>query len=154
MFPFWKASNMKREDLDVSVGVGLGISIPLYMISTLPDACGTRDPLTLADAAVMALAFGSYMIVPALLRLPPGRRAARLGWWWTPVLGSLLLTLIHCCWRVLSAKWSVEQSAMLWLLLCLWTLPFAAAAHYSGVMLRRLKRRREGLHDDISILRR
>jgi len=145
---------MKREDFDVSVAVGLGISIPLYMIATLPDACGTRDPLTLGDAAVMALAFGSYMTAPALLRLPPGRRGARLGWWRTPVSGSLLLTVVHGFWRVLSAEWGVEQSAMLWLLLCLWTLPFAAAAHYSGVMLRGLKRRREGSHDDISILRR
>ena len=145
---------MRREDFDVSVAVGLGISIPLYMISTLPDACGTRDPLTLGDAAVMALAFGSYMLAPALLRLPPGRRAARLGWWWTPVLGSLILTVVHGCWRVLSAEWGVEQSALLWLLLCLWTLPFAAVAYYSGVILRGLKRRREASRDDISIFRR
>jgi len=145
---------MKRVDFDVSVAVGLGVSFPLYKILTLPDYCGTPDPLSLGDTVALLVVFASYLIVPLLLRLLPGQRVVRLGWLWTPVLGSLLLAVAHYFGIARSAEWGVEQSAKVWFVLCLWTLPIAAAVYYSGMIVRGLRKWHEGSNDNLSILQR
>jgi hypothetical protein len=74
-------------------------------------------------------------------------------WLWTPVIGSMLTAVVLYCLVVLK-EWGPAQFAMVWLALCVWTLPFAAVVHYSGMIVRGIRRRHEGSNDDASIPRR
>lgn len=145
---------MKRVDLEVAVAAGLGVVFPLYKIFTLPESDGSPNPLTLGEAVALLVALASYLVVPFLLRLFGGRRAARFIWLWIPVLGSLLIALILYSLGVRSADWGLEQSAKVWLGLCLWTVPFAAVVYYSGMLVRAVRRWHEGPKENLSILRR
>ena len=143
---------MKRVDLEVAVAAGLSVVLPLYEIFTRAESDGSPNPLTLGEAAALLLALASYLIAPSPLRLLRSRRVGRLVWLWTPVFGSLLIAVALHCWRARSPYWSPERSAVVWLALCAWTLPLAAAVHYPGMVIRRFRRWHEGPEENLSIL--
>ena len=127
---------MKRVDLEVAVAAGLAVVLPLYKIFTLPGTCDSPNPLTLGGAAALLLILASYLIIPLLLGLLRGQRAARIVWLWTPVLGSLLSAVVLYCLAPRSKDWGLELSAKVWLALSVWTLLFAAIVYYSGLIIR------------------
>jgi hypothetical protein len=130
---------MKRVDLEVAVAAGLSVVFPLYHIFTLPEICESPH-LTLGEAVSLALAVASYLSVPLLCGLRRGRRDARFMWLWTAVLGSLpVAVVIYVLWSR-SIDWGLARFALVWLALCVWTLPFAAVVYYSGMMMRGIRR--------------
>lgn len=145
---------MKRVDLEVAVAAGLVVAVPLYKILTLPDYCGSPDRLTGGGAVAVLGALASYLVIPFLLRRLAGRRAVRFMWLWIPVLGSLLIATVLHSLGVRSGDWGPGKSAMVWLGLCLWTAPFAAAVYYSGPLVRAARRWHAGPKENLSILRR
>ena len=147
-----RATNMKRVDLAVAAAAGLAVVFPLYQIFTLPEICDSPK-LTPGEAAALPAAVASYLSVPLLFGLPRGQRAARLVWLWTPVMGSML-TAVALYHLVVLKDWGLAQFAMVWLALCVWTLPFAAAVYYSGIIVRGIRRWHEGPKENLSISRR
>ena len=147
-----RATNMKRVGLEVAAAAGLAVVFPLYKIFTLPEICDSPK-LTLGEATALLAALASYLSVPLLFGRLRGRRGARLVWLWTPVLGSLLCAVALYC-LVVRIDWGLGLSAAVWLALCAWTLPFAAAVYYSGMIIRGMRRRREGSKENLSISRR
>jgi peptidoglycan biosynthesis protein MviN/MurJ (putative lipid II flippase) len=145
---------MKRVDIEVAVAAGLAVLLPLYKIFTLPGTCDSPNPLTLGGAAALLLILASYLSIPLLFGLLRGQRVARFVWVWTPVLGSLLSAVVLYCLAPRSKDWGLELSAKVWLALCVWTLPFAAIVYYSGMIIRGIRRWREGPKENLSILRR
>ena len=145
---------MKRVDLEVAIAAGLGVVFPLYKFFTMPEPDGSPNPLSLGEAVALLVAFASYLIIPLPLRLLRGRCIARLVWLWIPVLGSLLIAVTLYSLGARSAGWGLEQSAKVWLALCVWTLPFAAVVYYSEMIVRGVKRWHEGPKENLSILRR
>jgi hypothetical protein len=145
---------MKRVDLEVAVAAGLSVVFPLYKILTLPDSCGSTNPLTLGEAVALLFVLASYLSVPLLFGLLRGQRVARFMWLWTPVLGSLLSAVILCCLGSRSIDWGLERAAKVWLVLCVWTLPFAAVVYYSGRIIRGIRRWHVGPKENLSISRR
>jgi hypothetical protein len=141
---------MKRVDLAVAAAAGLSAVFPLYQIFTLADICESPT-LTPVEALALLAALASYLSVPSLLRRLRGQRVARFVWLWTPLLGSLLSAVAIYCFLRRNVDWGFKQSAFVWLALSLWTLPFAAAAYYSGTFVRRIRRRHEGTKEDMSI---
>jgi len=135
---------MKRVDIEVAVVAGLAVALPLYKIFTLPEICDSPK-LTLGEAAALPAALAAYLSVPLLFGLLRGQRGARFVWLWTPVMGSIL-TAVALYFLVVLKDWSPAQFAMVWLALCVWTLPFAAVVHYSGMIVRGIRRRRERPH--------
>lgn len=133
---------MKRVGIEVAIAAGLAVIFPLYKIFTLPEICESPK-LTLGEATALPAALASYLSVPLLSGLLRGQRRARFVWLWTPVAGSMLTAVALYCLVVLK-DWGPAQFALVWLALCAWTLPFAAAVHYSGMIVRRIRRRREG----------
>ena|SRR5215213_3092663 len=145
---------MKRVDLGVAVAAGLGVVFPLYKILTLPGTCDSPNPLTLGGAAALLAVLASYLSVPLLFGLLRGQRGARFVWLWTPVSGSLLSAVALYSLVPRSEVWGLELSAKVWLALCVWTLPFAAVVHYSGMVIRWRRRWHEGPKENLSISRR
>ena len=145
---------MKRVDLEVAVAAGLAAVLPLYKIFTLPGTCDSPNPLTLGGAAALLLILASYLSVPLLVGLLRGQRVARFVWFWTPILGSLLSTVVLYCLAPRSKDWDLELSAKVWLALCVWTLPFATIVYYSGMIIREIRRWHEGPKENLSIWRR
>jgi hypothetical protein len=141
---------MKRVDLEVAVAAGLSVVFPLYKIFTLPEICDSPK-LTLAEAVALLAVLASYLSVPLLLGLLRSQRVARFVWLWTPVLGSLPVAVILYYPGSHSIDWGLERFAMVWLALCLWTLPFAAAVHYSGMIIRGIRRWHEGSKEKLNI---
>jgi hypothetical protein len=139
---------MKRVDLAVAAAAGLAVVFPLYQIFLLPEICDSPE-LTPVEAVALPAALASYLSVP-LLR---GRRGARSVWLWTPVMGSML-TAVALYRLVVLKDWGPAQFAMVWLALCVWTLPFAAAVYYTGTIVRGVRRWHEGRKEDLSISRR
>ena len=129
---------MKRVDLEVAVAAGLVVVVPLYMIFTLPEMCESPK-LMHGEAVALLAAFASYLSVPLLFGLLPSPQGARLVWLWTAVLGSLLSAVALYCLVVLK-DWGPAQFAIVWLFLCVWTLPLAALVYYSGMILRGVRR--------------
>ena len=142
---------MKRVDLEVAAAAGLAVVLPLYKILTLPEMCESPN-LTHGESVALLAALASYLSVPLLSGLLWGQRGARFVWLWTPVLGSLLCAVALYC-LVVRIDWGFRLSAMVWLALCAWTLPFAAAVNYSGMIIRGV-RRHEGSNENLSISRR
>ena len=134
---------MKRVDLAAAAAAGLAVVVPLYMIFTLPEMCDSPK-LIPGEAVALLAAFASYPSVPLLFGLLPDQRVARFVWLWTAALGSLLCAAALYCLVGRSLGWGLERSATVWLALCVWTLPFAAAVYYSGMILRGVRRRHEG----------
>jgi hypothetical protein len=143
---------MERVDLEVAIAAGLAVVLPLYKIFTLPEMCESPN-LTLGESVALLAVLASYLSVPLLFGLLRGQRGARFVWLWTPVLGSLLSAVALCC-LVVRIDWGLGLSATVWLALCAWTLPFAAAVHYSGMIVRRKRRWHEGSKENLSIWRR
>ena len=143
---------MKRVDIEVAFAAGLAVVFPLYKILTLPEICESPD-LIHREAAALLAALASYMSVPLLFGLLRGQRGARFVWLWTPVLGSLLCAATLYCLVVLK-DWGLAQFAMVWLALCVWTLPFSAIVYYSGMIIRGIRRWHEGPKENLSIWRR
>jgi peptidoglycan biosynthesis protein MviN/MurJ (putative lipid II flippase) len=141
---------MKRLELEVAAAAGLAVVFPLYMIFTLPEICESPK-LTPGEAATLLTALASYLSAPLLFGLLRGPRTARFVWLWTPVLGSLLCTLALYCLVIRPTAWGLGQFAVVWLALCVWTLPFAAIVHYSGMLIRGIRRRQEGTKENLSI---
>lgn len=142
---------MRRVDLGVAAAAGLAVALPLYKLLTLPAMCESPN-LTHSESAALLAAFASYLSVPLLSGPLLGRRAARFVWLWTPALGSLLCAAA-LYWLVSRIDWGLGRSAAVWLALCAWTLPFAAAAYYFGMIIRGVGRRREGPEENPSIPR-
>ena len=140
---------MKRVDIEVAVAAGLAVVFPLYKILTLPEICESPH-LTRGESVALLAAFASYLSAPLLFGLLRVRRGARFVWLWTPVLGSLLC-VVALYGLVVRKDWGLRLSAAVWLALCAWTLAFAAAAHYSGMIIRGMRRRDEGAEDNLSI---
>ncbi len=133
---------MKRVDLGVAAAAGLAVVLPLYRIFTLPELCESPG-LTHGESAALLATLASYLSVPLLFRVLRVRRVARLVWLWTPALGSLLSAAALYC-LVVRKDWGLGLSGVVWLALCVWTLPFAAAVHYSGMVVSRMRARHEG----------
>ena len=142
---------MKRVDLEVAAAAGLGVVFPLYRMLTLPGTCDSPNPLTRGGAAALLAVLASYLSVPLLFGLLRGQRAGRFEWLWTSVLGSLLSAAALYCLLGRSVGWGLGLSATVWLALCAWTLPLAAAVHYSGMFFRGVRRRHEGPQENPSI---
>lgn len=140
---------MKRVDIAVSAAAGLAVAFPLYQIFLLPEMCESPK-LTHGEAFATLAAFASYLSIPWLLGLLRGRPSARHAWLWTPVLGSLLCAAALYCLVVLK-DWGPAQFALVWLVLCVWTLPFAAVVNYSGMIVRGIRRWHEGPKENLSI---
>jgi hypothetical protein len=147
-----KVTNMKRVDLEVAAAAGLAVVLPLYKILTLPEMCESPN-LTHGEVVALPAAFASYLSVPLMFGLLRGRRGARFVWLWTPALGSLICAVALYC-LVVRIDWGLGLSAAMWLALCAWTLAFAAAAYYSGMIIRGKGRRHEGLKENLSNSRR
>lgn len=150
-----RAMSMKRVDVEIEVAVAAGLAVvfPLHQILTLPEICDSPK-LTLGEAAALPAVLASYLSAPLLFGLLRGQRGARLMWLCTPVLGSLLCAVALYCLVSRSADWGLGLSAKVWLALCAWTLPFAAAVHYSGMIIRAIRRWHEGPKENLSISRR
>ena len=140
---------MRLVDLAVAVAAGLAVVVPLYQLFTLPEICDSPR-LTHGESFALLAALASYLSVPQLLGLLRGRRAASFVWLWTPVLGSLLCA-VAIYFLVTLKDWGPAQFTMVWLALCVWTLPLAAAVYYSGMIVRVIRRRHEGPKEDLSI---
>ena len=143
---------MKRVDLEVAAAAGLAVVFPLYKILTLPEMCESPN-LTHGESVALLAALASYLSVPLLFGLLRGQRGARFVWLWTPVLGSLLCVVALYC-LVVRIGWGLGLSAAVWLALCAWTLPFAAAVYYSRMIIRGIRRWHEGSKENLSISRR
>jgi hypothetical protein len=133
---------MKCVDIEVAVAAGLAVVFPLYKILTLPEICESPN-LTHGESVALLAALASYLSVPLLFGLLRGQRNARFVWLWTSVLGSLLCAVALNC-LVVRIGWGFGLSAAVWLVLCAWTLPFAAAVYYSGMIIRGARRRHKG----------
>jgi len=144
---------MKRVDIAVAAAAGLAVVFPLYQIFLLPEICESPK-LTHGEAVALLAALASYLSVPLLFMLLRGRRFTRHVWLWTPVLGSLLCAVALYFLVVRSEARSSGRFAVVWLVLCAWTLPFAAAVYYSGMIVRGMRRRHEGSKGNLSISRR
>ena len=129
---------MKLVGIEVAVAAGLAVVFPLYQLLSLPEICESPK-LTSGEAVALLAALASYLSVPLLLGLLKRPRGARFAWLWTPVLGSLLTAVALYC-LVALKDWAPAQFATVWLALCVWTLPFAAAVYYSGVIVGGLRR--------------
>ena len=129
---------MKRAGIAVSAAAGLAVVIPLYQIFLLPEICDSPT-LTHGEAAALPATLASYLSVPWLLGPLRGRLPTRHVWLWTPVVGSLICAAALYCLVVLKA-WGTAQFALVWLALCVWTLPFAAVVNYSGTVVRGIRR--------------
>jgi hypothetical protein len=141
---------MKRVDLGVAVAAGLAVVFPLYQIFLLPEMCESPN-LTHGESAALMAACASYLSVPWLLGPLRGRRAARHVWLWTPVLGSLpVVVALYWLWSRYG-DWGGAHFAKVWLALCVWTLPFAAAVYYSGMIARGIRRWHDGPRENLSI---
>ena len=138
MFSLVEATDMKCVDLDAAVAAALAAVFPLYKIFTLPEICESSK-LMPGEALVLLAAFASYLSGPLLFGLFRGSRATRLVWLWTPIMGSMLTAVALYCLAALK-DWSPAHFALVWLALCVWTLPFAAAVHYSGMIFREIRK--------------
>ena len=143
---------MKLLDLEVAVAAGLAVVFTLYKILTLPEICESPN-LTRRESVALLAALASFLSIPLLFGVLRGQRGTRLVWLWTPVLGSLLGAVALYC-LVVRIDWGLGLSATVWLALCAWTLPFAAAVHYSGMIIRGIRRWHEGPREGLSISRR
>lgn len=141
---------MKRIDIAISAVVGLAVVFPLYQIFLVPGMCESPK-LTHAEAAATLAAFASYLSVPLLSGLFRDRRPARHVWLWTPVMGSLLCANALFLLALRPEARDLGRFAVVWLALCVWTLPFAAAVHYSGMIVRGIRRRHGGPKENSSI---
>lgn len=141
---------MERVDIAVAAAAGLAVVFPLYQIFLLPEICESPT-LTPGEAVGTLTAFASYLSVPLLLGLLRGRRFARHGWLWTAVLGSLLCAAALFSLALRSEARGLGRFAIVWLALCVWTLPFAATVNYSGLIVRVIRRWHEGPKENISI---
>jgi peptidoglycan biosynthesis protein MviN/MurJ (putative lipid II flippase) len=143
---------MKRIGIEVAVASGLGVVFPLYKMLTLPEICESPK-LTHGESVALLAALASYLSVPLLFGLLRGQRGMRFVWLWTPVMGSMLTAVALYC-LVVVKDWGLAQFAMVWLALCVWTLPFAALVHYSGMIVRGIRRWHEGPKENLSISQR
>ena len=143
---------MKRVGLEVAAAAGLAVVFPLYKIFTLPEICDSPK-LTLGEATALLAALASYLSIPLLFGLLRGLPGARFVWLWTPVMGSVF-TVVALYALVVLQDWGPAQFALMWLALCVWTLPFAAVVHDSGMMVRVIRRWHEGPKENLSISRR
>lgn len=141
---------MKRVDIAVSAAAGLAVVFPLYQIFLSPEMCESPT-LTPVEAVATLAALACYLSVPLLLGPPRGRRLARYVWLWTPVLGSLLCAAALFLLVLRPEARSFERFAVVWLALCVWTLPFAAVVNYSGMIVRVVRRWRDGPKEHRSI---
>ena len=141
---------MKRVDIAVSAAVGLVVVIPLYQIFLLPEMCES-PALTHGEAVATLAALASYLCVPWLPGLLRGRRFARYLWLWTPVLGSLFCAATLYCLAMRPDARGFGRFALVWFALCVWTLPFAAAVSFSGMIVRGIRRWHEGTKENLSI---
>jgi hypothetical protein len=141
---------MKRVDIAVSAAAGLVVVFPLYQIFLLPEICES-PALTPGEAIATLAALASYLSVPLLLGLLRCRRFARYVWLWTPVLGSLLCAAALFLLALRSEARGLGRFAMVWLALCVWTLPFAAVVNYSGMIVRGIRRWHGGPKEHLSI---
>jgi hypothetical protein len=141
---------MKRVEIAVSAAAGLAVVVPLYQIFLLPEICDSPT-LTHGEAVATLAALASYLSVPLLFGLLRGRRLARHGWLWTPVLGSLLCAAALFLLAVRPEARGLGRFALLWLALCVWTLPFAAVVNYSGMIVRGIRGLHEGPKEGLSI---
>lgn len=145
-----RATNMKRVDIAVSAAAGLAVAFPLYKIFLLPEMC--ESPRLTHDEAVATLvALASYLSVPLLLGLLQGRRFTRYVWLWTPVLGSMFCAAALFLLPLRREAWDSGRFVLVWLALSVWTLPFAAAVNYSGMIVRGIRRWHEGPKEHLSI---
>ena len=141
---------MKLVDIAVAAAAGLVVVVPLYQIFLLPEICESPK-LTHGEAVALLAALASYLSIPLLFNPLRGRRDARHVWLWTPALGSMLCATALDCLALRSVDWGLGRFAVVWLALCVWTLPFAAAVYYSGMIIRGVRRRHEGPKEDLSI---
>lgn len=141
---------MKRVDIAVSAAVGLVVVIPLYRIFLLPEMCES-PALTHGEAVATLAALASYLGAPLLLGLLRGRRFARHLWLWTPVMGSLLCATALYCLAMRPEARGLGRFALVWLALCVWTLPFAAVVNYTGMIVGGIRRWHEGTKENLSI---
>jgi hypothetical protein len=142
--------NMKRVDIAVSAAAGLAVVFPLYRIFLLPEICDS-PALTHGEAVATLVALASYLSVPVLREPLRGQRFARHVWLWTPVLGSLLCAAALFLLALRPEARGLGRFAMVWVALCVWTLPFAAAVNYSGMIIRGMRRWHEGAKENLSI---
>ena len=141
---------MKRVDIAVSTAAGLAVVVPLYQIFLLPEMCESPT-LTPGEAVATLAALASYLSVPVLSGLLRGRRPARYVWLWTPVMGSMLCADALFLLALRPEARGLGRYAMVWLALCVWTLPFAAVVNYSGMIVRGIRRWRGRPKEDLSI---
>lgn len=145
-----RATNMKRVDIAVSAAAGLAVALPLYRIFLLPEMCDS-PALTHGESFAALAALASYPSVTWLLGLLRGRRPARHVWLWTPVFGSLLCAAALFLLALRPDARDLGRFALVWLALCVWTLPFAAAVNYFGMLVRGIRRWHEGPKENLSI---
>ncbi len=145
---------MKRADFEVAIAAGLSVAFPLYKIFTMRESDGSPNPLAFGEAGILLLVILCYLAAPLPLHLLSRYRVARLTWLWAPVLGSALVAVADYCFRLIYVDTSVVRAAKEWLVLSVWTLPFAAAIYYSGAVVRLIRRWHDGSGANLSILRR
>ena len=115
---------MKPVDIAVSAAAGLAVVFPLYHMFLMPEMCESPK-LTHREAAATLAAFASYLSVPLLSGLFRVRRPARHVWLWTPVMGSMLCANALYLLALRPEAHDLGRFAVVWLALCVWTLPFA-----------------------------
>src|SRR5690349_3419708 len=120
---------MKRVDIAVSAAAGLVVVFPLYQLFLLPEICES-PALSYGEAVATLAALASYLSVPLLVGRLRVRRLAPYVWLWTPVLGSLLCATALFLLVLRPEARGSGRFAMVWLALCVWTLPFAAVVNY------------------------
>jgi hypothetical protein len=141
---------MKHVDIAASAAAGFAVAFPLRQIFLLPEMCESPT-LTHGESFATMAAFASYLSVPLLLGPLRGRRFARRVWLWTPLLGSLLCAAALYSLALRPEARDLGRFAIVWLALCVWTLPFAAAVNYSGMVVRGVRRWHEGPKENLSI---
>ena len=141
---------MKRVDIAASAAAGLAVVFPLYQMFLLPEMCES-PALTSGEAVATLAAFASYPSVPLLSGLFRGRRLDRHAWLLTPALGSLLCADALFLLALRPEARDLGRFAIVWLALCVWTLPFAALVYHSGMIVRGIRRWCEGPKGHLNI---
>ena len=122
-----------RIDIHVAAAGGLSVYLPLYWLATtLRDACGNPEPLTLLQVVVLLLVLAAYLLAPFVVRLL-SRHPLAAGipsWLSVPAVGSALLVLGVVAFGARGPALTLFQAAAAWLALSLWTMPASAGIYW------------------------
>jgi hypothetical protein len=133
---------MKRADIKVAAAAGLSVYLPLYLLSTMDDSCGTPNPMTAGKAVMLLSVLAVYLLAPFVLRLL-SRYALAAGtplWLSIPAVGSAILVAAGVVVMfVTRERVTAEAPLIAWGVLTLWTMPASAVVYYFGAAVRLTK---------------